>query len=154
MKASNLSDFVCLSDLENPQKRFRKICKIRDKRLKEPLCSSRRMQDVCEQIPPEFGNNDGYHRGCSQRFTMNISRLKVISKPRKKQKERLPRRDSIEGKDKTLFLPNCLFCKRYGRTGVKKQNVWTSEGLTNYKREGGPTIIKIHVAEKKAMKNF
>ena len=55
----------------------------------------------------------------------------------------MPRRGSIEGKDKTLFQPNYIFCKRYGRIGVKKQNVWTSEGLTNFEREGGPTIIKI-----------
>ena len=110
------------------------------------------MQDVCERIPPEFGDNDGYHRGCYQRFTMNISRLKVTSKPRKKQKERMARRGSIEGKGKIIFQPNCIFCKRYGQIGVEKQNAWTSEGLTNLKREGGPTIIKI--AEKKAMKNF
>ena len=63
--------------------------------------------------------------------------------PRKKQKEGMPRRGSIEGKDKTLFQPNCIFCKRYVRIGIKKQNVWTSEGLTNFEREGGPTIIKI-----------
>ena len=109
VKISNFSDFVCLSDLENPQKRFQKICKIRDKRLKEPLGSSRRIQDVCEQIPPEFGDNNGYHRSCYQRFTMNIIRLKITSKPRKKQKERMPRRGSIEGKNKTLFQPNCIF---------------------------------------------
>ena len=59
----------------------------------------------------------------------------------------MPRRGSIEGKDKTLFQPNFIFCKRYGRIGVKNQNVWTSEGLTNFDHEGGPTIIKI--AEKK-----
>ena len=55
----------------------------------------------------------------------------------------MPRRGSIEGKDKTLFQSNCIFCKRYGQIGVKKQNVWTSEGLTNFERGGGPTIIKI-----------
>ena len=83
VKTSNLCDFVRLSDLEDPQKKFKKICKTRDKRLKEPLGSSRRMQVVCEQIPPEFDDDDVYHRGCYQRFTMNISRLKVTSKPRK-----------------------------------------------------------------------
>ena len=86
VKTSNLSDFVRLSDLEDPQKRLQKICEIRDKRLKEPLGSSRRIQDVCEQIPPELGDNDGYHRSCYQRFTINISRLKVSSKPRKNKK--------------------------------------------------------------------
>ena len=84
------------------------------------------MQDVCEQIPLEFDDNDGYLRGCYQRFTININCLKVTSMPRKKQKERMPRRGSIEGKGKTLFQPNCILCKRYGRIGVKKQNVWTS----------------------------
>ena len=79
------------------------------------------MQDVCEQIPLEFGDNDGYLKGCYQRFTINISCLKVTSMPRKKQKERMPRRGSIEGKDKTLFQPYCIFCKRYGRIGVKNK---------------------------------
>ena len=44
------------------------------------------MQDVCEQIPLEFGDNDGYLRGCYQRFTINISCLKVTSMPRKNKK--------------------------------------------------------------------
>ena len=86
------------------------------------------MQDVCEQIPPEFGDNDDYHKGCYQRFMMNISRLKA----NKKQKEKMLGRGSIEGKDKILFQPNCIFCKHYGRFGVKKQNVRTSEGLTKF----------------------
>ena len=62
-----------------------------------------------EQIRPGFGDNDGYHCGCYQRFTMNISRLKAASKPSKNQKQRLPRRGLTEDKDKTLFLPNCIF---------------------------------------------
>ena len=44
----------------------------------------------------------------------------------------MPRRGSIEGKDKTLFQTNCIFCERYGQIEVKKQNVWISEGLTNF----------------------
>ena len=110
------------------------------------------MQDVCEQISPEFGVDDGYYRSCYQRFTMNISRLEVTFKPRKKQKERIPRRGSIESKDKTLFRPNCIFCGRYGQIEVKKQNVLASEGLRSFIRESGPTIIKI--AKKKSMTNF
>ena len=77
IKTSNPSDFAPLSDLGDPQKRFQKFCKIQDKRLKEPLGSARRMQDVCEQILAELGDNDVY-----QQFLMK-SHLKGTSKPRK-----------------------------------------------------------------------
>ena len=91
IKTSNVSNFFRLSDHEDPQERLQKICKIQVKRLKKPLGSSRRMQDMCKQTPPEFGDNDGYHRGCYQQFTIDISRLKATSKHRKKQTNRMPR---------------------------------------------------------------
>ena len=56
-------------------------------------------------------------------------------------------KNPTEGKDKTLFEPNCLLCKRHDRNGVKLQNVRTSESLTNFELGDDPTIIKI--AEKK-----
>ena len=39
VKTSNLSGFVCLSDLKDHQKRFQKICEIPDNHLKEPYDS-------------------------------------------------------------------------------------------------------------------
>ena len=102
VKTSNLSELVRLSNIRNLKKDF-KSCKIWDNRLKELLGSFRRMQDVCEHFSPEFGNNDGYYRGCYQRFTMNISRLKATSKPRKKTETLDARRGSTKGKNKNFF---------------------------------------------------
>ena len=99
-----MSDFKRLADLKDPQEKFQKIFKIRNNGLKEPLDSNRRMQDVCEQIAPEFSENDGYYRGWYQRFTKNISRLKTTSKPVKKQKQWMPRRGSNDGKGQNSFF--------------------------------------------------
>ena len=79
------------------------------------------MQDVCEQIPLEFGDNDGYLRGCYQRLTINISCLKVTSMPRKKQKERMPKRGSIEGKTKLSFNQIAYFANVMVELGSKNK---------------------------------
>jgi hypothetical protein len=145
MKESNMSGFIHLSDLDDAQHRFRSICEIRDKRLMELIGSSKRMQAVCEQIPQNFSEVDGYHRDCYQRLTMNMSRLKTVPQPgtSNEQAERLPRRSSSEGKDNILFEPNCIFCKKYERIKVKRQNAWTTKGLTNFDHGGGHNIIKL-----------
>ena len=69
--------------------------------LKEPFGSSKRMQDVCDQIPSEFGDNDDYHRECYPQFTMNINRLRAIPNPSKEQKQTMHTRGTTEGKDKS-----------------------------------------------------
>ena len=53
---------------------------IRDRRFAEPPGSSYRMTDICQGIPDEIQENEGYHRGCNQRFTLNLHRL-TASKP-------------------------------------------------------------------------
>lgn len=37
------------------------------------------MADICHGIPDQFQENQGYHRGCYQRFTMNLYRLQSSS---------------------------------------------------------------------------
>ena len=67
--------FTRFSDLTNPNDRLALLKSIRDRRLAEPLNSPYRMTDICQNIPDEIMENQGYHRGCCQRFTLNLQRL-------------------------------------------------------------------------------
>ena len=68
---------------ETPQKKLESLQQIRDRRLLEDVESTKRMQDVCELIPESIENLDtaktGWHRGCYQRFTKNLDRLKAAA---------------------------------------------------------------------------
>ena len=56
--------FTRFSDLMNPNDRLALLKSIRDRRLAEPLNSPYRMTDICQGIPDEIIENQGYHRGC------------------------------------------------------------------------------------------
>jgi len=115
MDASNMSSFVYLSEVEDLEGRFRSIINIRDQRLSQPLSSPNRMETICEKIPEDFGEYDGYHRDCYQNFTMNLNRLKLAA-----QSSNLERRSSQQKKsiDNILFEPDCIFCQQFGRKKV------------------------------------
>ena len=76
---------------------------------------------MCEQIPPEFGDNYGYHRGCYQRFTMNISRLKVTSKPRKNKKRECQNDVLLKVKTKLSFNQIAYFANFMIKLGSKNK---------------------------------
>ena len=68
------TSFTYLGEVEDPDKQFDKL-NIKKLRLAEPHGSSKRMSDVCANLPESRGKDDGYHRNCSQAFTKNINRL-------------------------------------------------------------------------------
>ena len=111
------------SELDKAEERFQKILDIRVQRLAQPAGSSHRMQLVCEQIPLNFTDKDGYHRDCYQRFTTNLNRLKPATQTRPKRSR------SSEG---VIFDPYCIFCRNFGRKKVRRQNSWTTEGLSSF----------------------
>ena len=40
-------------------------------------------------------------------------------------------------RDKILFHPDCIFCRRKGLKAVKKGSTWTTEGLSTFEKGGG-----------------
>ena len=116
--------FTRFSDLKNPNDRLALLKSIRDRRLAEPLNSPYRMTDICQGIPDEIMENQGYHRGCYQRFTLNLQRLTagipsddVEAPGPSTSQERVKRKKSL---DKIIFAPDCIFCNNEGRIHVKK----------------------------------
>lgn len=98
------------------------------------------MQEICDRIPDEFGELDGYHRERYQRFTMNLSRLKPGAHSSNPEDRRSSRKKCTG--DNILFEPTCIFCQQFGRKKAKKGNAWTTEGLSSLEHGGGPTIVK------------
>ena len=105
------SPFTSFSSLSAPKDRLDHLKSIGRERLAEPLESANRMTDVCLGIPSDVHENDGYHRGCYQRFTHNLHRLVGGGKT--------GITGSIEGKrvrressEKTIFKPDCILCNK------------------------------------------
>ena len=112
-----------------PQQKLESLHKIRDMRLLEDVESTKRMQDVCELIPESVENlgtaKTGWHRGCYQKFTKNLDRLKAAAKssvpvsfepcstpgpsysPRKRASKR-----SLEKSPFLFPADKCLFCDK------------------------------------------
>ena len=116
---SNKSPFICFSSCKGePSEKLNYLLDIRAKRLSQPLSSSYRMRDVCNQLPRSLDglNLDvtGYHRQCYQSFVKNLNRLKNItdddlSEPSSSKKHHSPR---IQVTSSVRFpLDKCLFCE-------------------------------------------
>ena len=76
-KDSKCEQFTYISKTKDPAERFKHIKDIQKKRLSQPLYSSYRMVDICEQIPDEVSDEHGYHRDCYAHFTSNLNRPKL-----------------------------------------------------------------------------
>jgi len=140
-KASKCDTFTYLSQTKDPNNRIQHLHNIRVQRLQEPPGSASRMEEACDLIPSSYQANDGYHRDCYQRFTMNLNRL---SRPSKSSSEpscstRTSRRSSSDG-EKQLFNPDCIFCKKQGWKKVKVKGTWTTEMTSRFEYDGGETI--------------
>lgn len=140
--------FTYFSDLTNPNDRLALLKNIRDRRLAEPPGSSYRMTDICQGIPDEIQENEGYHRGCYQRFTLNLHRL-TASKPSNDPEAPGPS-TSQEGRvkhkkasEKIIFEPDCIFCNTEGRIHVKKAGIDTKEGTSSFERDGWQKVLQI-----------
>ena len=44
------------------------------------------------------------------------------------------------GSDKILFGPDCIFCNKEDRKGVKKAGVWTTESTKKFEKGGGKSV--------------
>lgn len=118
LHASNIEHgkFIPLSDTKSsPHEKLAKLHSIRDKRLLQPQDSPARMEVVCSNIPESLDgvnlDTAGYHRGCYQRFTKNLDRLKYELPANQPSTCRSPRKLS-SSVAKRLFQPECIFCEK------------------------------------------
>ena len=107
--------FTLLSNVKgSPADKLAYLHAIRSKRLQEHYDSPYRMQDVCDLIPFDLEHADsetiGYHRGCYQRFTMNLHRMTSnTGTSRVASASRSPRKRSSLSST-PIFPPECIFC--------------------------------------------
>ena len=116
MNDSKMTQFTYFSELDKAEERFQKIIDIRVERLAHSAGSSHRMQLVCEQIPLNFTDKDGYHR--DQRFTMIMNRLKPATQTGPQTETRPKRSRSSEG---VIFDSDCTFCGNFSRKKCEKE---------------------------------
>ena len=79
------------------------------------------MTPICAQIPEVCEPHHGFHRKCSQRFTMNQNRLKVKEDSPEVENtasSRSPRKKKVPG---PLFTPECIFCEKSSPIWIKKE---------------------------------
>ena len=124
---------------------FQKICDIRDKRLSLPIGSNQRMEKECAPIPADISSDTGYHRDCYQKFTMNLKRLQVVENEETTCTKRTSRGN---GKESTIFSPECIFCNRSERKKIKVKGTWTTEGTSRFDLGGGEALQRL-VEERK-----
>ena len=110
---------------------FQKICEIKKMRLSLPIGSKQRMEKECVQIPAHIGSDNGYHRDCYQRFTMNLKRIQLVDKKGKEVSytDCSPRGSQRES---TIFSPECIFCNKIERklnSQVKFFKTFTAKAL-------------------------
>lgn len=98
------------------------------------------MQDTCSLISTEFDESHGYHRSCYQRFVQHADRLQMPNT----DAHTLVRmgRGTSDDRDRTIFKPNCIFCGKVDKIGIKKKGQWTTES-THKSECGGANILTI-----------
>ena len=112
-------EFTSMKNIKgSPSDMLNKLHGIRDRRLLESHDSPNRMTDICKGIPENLDGKDlgsiGYHRGCYQNFTNNLSRLKCRDTSKSSgdaSKSRSPRKPSTSSGIQ-FFPPACIFCKK------------------------------------------
>ena len=68
-------NFIIIIQLTDADLRIEKICHVCKLRQSQPVGSSTRMDDICQQIPDTIETDHGYHRDCYQKFAKNLNRL-------------------------------------------------------------------------------
>ena len=122
--------FIYLHKIQSPEERFDKILEIKRGRLAEPAASVHRMDRVCQPVPNNMKPENGYHRECYQRFTMNLGGLKTSQVV---EEESGPSRgSSTSNSDGIIFSPGCIFCNKTGLKKIKSKGVWISENPSRF----------------------
>ena len=137
LKAEKYGKIRTISSLEDGENILAKLKDIKRRRLAEALNSPNRMTDVCNQIPDELSANEGYHRECYKRFTMNLSRLTLPV-----DESPSTSRPSRKSGDSIIFAPECIFCDSGTRKKIKVKGCWTTEGLSGFEFGGWQDVIK------------
>ena len=138
--------FTACLDIQDPRDRQSKLNAIEERRMAEEN-PSLRMEEACKLIPQELQQLQGYHRGCYQKFTKNLSRL-LSSAPFEDtpstslgQKRRSLRPNTIE---KFIFNPDCTFCNKEGRIHVTHAGSRTTmtQGTVSFERDGWQRVLQ------------
>ena len=141
--------FTSFADIKDPDGRLKFLQNIWDRRLAEPATSNYRMADICQEIPDDLTDKhqQGYHRGCYQRFTSNLNRLTALhgeddvpSSSSDVPTSRVKRKPSAE---RVLFEPVCVFCNETGRINIKKAGSRTTESTSSFEKDGWQHILQV-----------
>ena len=99
------------------------------------------MTEVCQEIPDDVIEGQGYHRGCYQRFTMNLQRLKTLAPTDEPSTSdsRTKRRASSEA---IIFESDCIFCNKAGRIHVTESGVRTTQATSSFERDGWRNVLE------------
>ena len=108
-------DFTPFSNVQGPANdKLAQLHDIRNRRLSEPQDSPNRMEDACNQMPASLDGVNlkfiGYHRGCYQKFTKNLDRLK--SDAASNSNDNVLTSRSRRKPSSQLFPPECIFCQK------------------------------------------
>lgn len=82
----------------------------------------------------------GYHTVCYNRLTANLDCLKDEHVDQESSTSYRPKRFSS---DKVLFKPDSIFCRSENPKKVKRRQLWATEGLSIFEREGWKNILEI-----------
>lgn len=119
---------------------------VRDRRMAEPATSKHRMPHVCLGIPDEMNDEQGYHRGCYQRFTGNLNRLTKHDDEAPSTRGESTTRGRPKRKRSTeqiIFEPDCIFCNKTGRIHLKRAGADSTEGTASFERDGWQNVLKL-----------
>ena len=112
--------------------------------MAEPVTLAYKMPDICQGIPNEVSDRQGYHRGCYQRFTGNLDRLT------KHNDETPSTRDTSTSHPKSkpsveqiIFTPDCIFCSKTSRIHLKKVGADTTEATASFERDGWQNVLQV-----------
>lgn len=124
----NEDNFTFLENVKEREDKIEHIREIAKKRLKEPIGSTRRFQNVCDQIPTIILESHGYHRDCYRKFSSHLERL-IGEGETKSDTEKQP--SGIE----------CIFCGSAEKVHVSEGNARILQATTMFEQKGVATLI-------------
>ena len=127
-----------MSTIDDAEVRLARLHEIHAKQLDQPTGSVYQMEITCALIPDVILAHSGYHQESYQRFTMNLSSLKVQLNPLEPCSSRVTQRSSSS--DHILFQLDCIFSNSESRTKVKVRGSWMTKGMSSFEKDGWKTV--------------